>query len=244
MDTISSTPAAEFFKRNMYILAHSFVSQGIYYTLTFSAALVASNTINGVVGASAINQVTYGTSSDATMAAIATEIESMPGVKSADVVTVAALTTDDRVIEVVPLDQTSGINLSAWAVTNGASQATITVAQVDRRLRLGMPVELDSVNEGEVKPATAATIDLNSIGYATLNGEAGDEIAIALRGSVIIRAKADGVDITPGPVVYTGYDYVEDRNKVNQTSPTVANCYGWALEAASSGSDVMVLVKG
>ena len=243
MELISNTPAGTFFKKNMQILAEAFTSQGIYHTLTFSAALVASNVINGNVGTNAIAAVTYATSSDATMVAIADAIAAMPGIASATVVSGGALATDDRVIEVTPIDQVNGVSLSGFVVTLGASQATVTVATVDRRIRKGMPVELDSVNEGEIKPATTATMDLTSIGISAHDAEAGEEVAVICRGNAILVCKASGGALVPGPVRYVSYDYTNGRIYVDQTSVTAANCYGWAIESAAQDADIKVLVK-
>lgn len=96
-----------------------------YYDLTFSAALVASNNVNGNVAGSAITQVTYATSSDATMVAVAAAIAAKAGVASAAVVG----SSNYRVIRVWPSAPLDALALTSFAVTSGASQATITVTQ-------------------------------------------------------------------------------------------------------------------
>lgn len=91
-------------------------------TLVFSADLITANEINGSINGVAIAPVTFDTSHLITMGLIADEIEAIDGVASA---TVGG--ENDRTITVVgEVDQVSIIGTS-WAVTSGASQATVAV---------------------------------------------------------------------------------------------------------------------
>lgn len=90
-------------------------------TLTFSAALVTGNLIDGKIGGVAITQVPFNTDNATTLADLATEIQSSPLVATAvsngvDTITVTA--------------QTPGIPSTAsdFLVTGGASQALVAIA--------------------------------------------------------------------------------------------------------------------
>lgn len=99
--------------------------------ITFSAALVASNVYNLTINGTPISAVTYATSSDATMAAIATAIEAVDDyVQDAYVVEVSGSTTNDRVIVIIPQSGVE-LSLSASVVTLGASQATTAITSED-----------------------------------------------------------------------------------------------------------------
>lgn len=86
----------------------------------FSADLITGNVVNGTVNGVAIDPVTYATSHLATMNALAAEIASMDGIASA---TVGG--ASNRTITVISDSGTPAV-LAGFAVTGGASQATIT----------------------------------------------------------------------------------------------------------------------
>lgn len=113
-----------------------------YYDLTFSAALVASNKVNGNVAGSAISEVTYATSSDATMVAVAAAIAAKTGVASASVVG----SSNYRVIRVYPTAPVSALALTSFAVTAGASQATITVTMTSGSTSTGTQIEYANID--------------------------------------------------------------------------------------------------
>lgn len=108
-----------------------------YYTLTFDAALVASNKINGKVNGSSITEVTYASSNNATLDSIATNIAAKTGV-------LTAVRSGTRTIIVYPTNPYGFLSLTNWAVTAGASQATITVSTVNR----GTSTDANSVLTG------------------------------------------------------------------------------------------------
>lgn len=103
-------------------------------TATFSADLVASNKINGQVNGQAIAEVTFDTDHLTTMGLIAAAIEQIDGVASA---TVGG--TNNRTITVLAEDGAS-IALSGFAVTAGASQATVTLSHGTTDTLLGLAV--------------------------------------------------------------------------------------------------------
>ena len=93
-----------------------------FKTLTFSAALVASNVINLSINGNAINPVTYASSNDATVAAVSAELADLEGVGFANVVNAGS---NDRSIILASLADSARLDLTAGAVTAGASQADI-----------------------------------------------------------------------------------------------------------------------
>lgn len=240
---IPDSPKTIIYKRFAEGLQEAFVAKGIYHVLTFSAALVASNVVNGTVGVTALTATTYATSSDATLAALATKIAAVPGVKKVEIVENTGTTADDRILHVYPEDQAQGISLTGFAVTAGASQATIAVTTVDARIKTGMPVEIDST-DGEVKPVTAASHDLNCIGMALKDADAGEMVAIQARGTAIIFVQANGAIVAGAPVKYSGYDTATGYNKASSDTVAVASQWGWAIEAAADGATLRILVKG
>lgn len=88
-------------------------------TLTFSAATVTGNVINGSVNGVALAPTTWATSDAATLAAVATLIAAQPGITSA-VAASPVITVTGNV--------GSLLTLSGFVVTAGASQPTVAVA--------------------------------------------------------------------------------------------------------------------
>lgn len=99
--------------------------------LTFSAALVTSNTFNCSVNGTAISEVTFATDSDTTMAAIATAIKAVIDANVAqgstvEVIEVPGGVSNDRQIEIVAPTAEIDITITGAVVAAGASQATVT----------------------------------------------------------------------------------------------------------------------
>lgn len=92
-------------------------------TMTFSADLITGNKVNGKVDGVAVTETLFAVDHLTTMNAIAAKIQAEPGVATA-VVGGAG----NRVITVTA--QTAGVpfTLTNWLVTEGATQATITIA--------------------------------------------------------------------------------------------------------------------
>lgn len=221
-------------------LHEEFEVEGLKHTLTFDGALVALNQVDGFVGPNAIAPVVFATDSDTTMAALATTIAAMPGVSSATVITVAAGTDNDRVIEIVPEDQLVGLSLTSFAVTLGAGQAAIAAATINRKIFMGMPVEINPTS-GKVQPVTVATHDLTCIGYTIHSAVAGELATIAVRGYVAIYAEAIAAAVH-GPVKFSSYDVVNEYNKVSSDTVTTANQMGWALDDAAADLDLIRVI--
>ena len=238
---LGDTTKSVFLKRgDLDTLAEEFEVNGLAHSLTFSAALVASNVINGSVGGTAIDAITYASSSDASLAAVAAAIAAMPGVDHAEVVENPSTTSDDRVIMVYPTNQETGIPLTGFAVTAGASQATITVANVDGRVRKGQPVELDSYT-GKIRPATASTLQTTCIGTALHDSEVGEMCTVTMKAANEVYAVC-ATAVTPGPVCYDSYDERAKTLKCNQTSVTAAKLWGWALQGGAIGDTIVVAI--
>jgi hypothetical protein len=97
-------------------------------TIVLDADLVASNTINGSVNGTAIAQVTYATSHLNTMNLIKAAIETvLTALGLTGMVTVGG--ASNRTITILLTgSEASSLLLASWAVTNGASQAGVTLA--------------------------------------------------------------------------------------------------------------------
>lgn len=101
------------------------------YTITFVGAFVTSNTINLTINGSAIAQVTYASSSDATLQAIADAIKLITTYVQDAFVVVNGGTqfgVDDRVIVVIPKSTT--LSITSIVVAAGASQTTGAAAVI------------------------------------------------------------------------------------------------------------------
>ena len=85
--------------------------------LTFDAALVASNTINMDVNGTAMTEITYATSNDATLEAIAAQL-----VSQFPTIIKYATRTTTRIISLTPVDGQT-ITLTDIVVAAGVSQA-------------------------------------------------------------------------------------------------------------------------
>lgn len=144
--------------------------------LTFSGALVTLNSFSCKVNGSAITPVTFTTDSDTTMAAIATAIkttlDSTSGktTGSATVISVANSVSNDRQILVIAPDAKADITITEAAVTLGASQATVTVAETLKRIAPNNTFSLevytaDNVNV-PVETFTVSTgLQMDGLGY-------------------------------------------------------------------------------
>ena len=132
-DYVVSGPAASAIEFGYGVISSSQKSSGARVparnkaVITFSADLVASNTINGSINGTAIAQVTYATSHSNTMSLIKTAIET---VLTALGLT-GTVTKDDTARTLTILltgSETTSLLLTSWAVTNGGSQATTTLS--------------------------------------------------------------------------------------------------------------------
>jgi uncharacterized cupredoxin-like copper-binding protein len=110
-----------------------------YTLITFSAALVASNKINGNINGVAIPETTYATSNAATLTALATAIAAITGVGS-------AVVSGTRAIKVYPTNAQSIATATSWAVTAGASQATVAITTSSDSLAAGATVNFANLD--------------------------------------------------------------------------------------------------
>ena len=242
MNTLGTTTKTLFLKQvSGHKIHEEFVTIGLRHKLTFSAALVAANVINGTVGTTAIAPITYASTSDSTMAAIAAAIAATPGVKSASVVQLTTGTADDRVIIVVPIDQVSGIPLTGFVVTLGASQATIAVTVEDFSVKKGMPVEIEP-STGNIRPLSGLA-SLTYIGIAMHDADYNGFCTVATRGLCIVNALAKAA-LNAGPVNWDSFDKTLGMNMYNQTAVDTTTYQGWALEVATAvNEEIRVLVR-
>ena len=111
----------------------------------------------------------------------------------------------------------------------------------------GMPVKLDA--NGAVVPWVKTDGEQFLIGYAHTDQAIGTLVTVNTRGFVLMYALSAGA-VVPGPVTYEGYDTTTAIGDnlgyitVDDGSITVANCIGWALDAAAgAGSLIRVLMK-
>lgn len=109
--------------------------------LTFSGALITGNSFTCNVNGTAIAApVTFTTDSDTTMAAIAAAIKTAldtttgKSTGSATVVSIPNSVSNDRQILVIAPDAKADITITGAAVTSGASQATVSVTEVLKRI--------------------------------------------------------------------------------------------------------------
>jgi hypothetical protein len=241
MPTTFGTPSKTIFLKGpeAHKLHEEFEVEGLSHSLTFSAALVTANVINGNVAGVAIPAITFATDSDTTMAAIATAIAGMAGVRDAYVVDAG---TSDRVIMVVPDNQTTGIPLTGFVVTAGGSQATVVAADVNKKIFEGMPVEINPTT-GRIQPLTAATASTTKIGYAVMDAVYGQYCTVALMGYCITYCKSADA-LAHGPVAYSSYDAVAGYVKVTDTSVTATNIIGWVIDSTTGADEtVRVIMK-
>lgn len=241
MTSLGTTPSTKIFKHDGH-LHEEFAVEGLKVTITFDAALVTANVINGSVNGTAMAAVTFATSNDATMQAIATAIEAAsPTVKSATVISVAGAATNDRVIEVISTDLTSIVALSGFAVTAGASQAGVVVATVSSYIYAGMPVEIKA-STGRIQPLTpGANVSLNHIGNAIKNGGADELVTVQLKSKMIVIGESASGALVCGPVNYNSMNTVTGYGKYDQTAVTAGTMAGWALEAATGTADTFMI---
>ncbi len=90
--------------------------------LTFSASVVTSNVINGTVNGVAITAVTYSSSEAVTLAAVGANILAKLALQTPTVVGTATVSTTNHS---VTIEAPADVALTGFAVTLGASQATV-----------------------------------------------------------------------------------------------------------------------
>jgi hypothetical protein len=130
--------------------------------LTFDAALVASNTINMTVNGTAMTQITYATSNDATLDAIAAQL-----VSQFPTIIKYATRTTTRIISITPVAGAT-VTLGSIVVAAGASQAAgaqtsvFTAADEDKFYDIttgGVSVATESTTTGQLRLNKYNSID-------------------------------------------------------------------------------------
>lgn len=124
-------------------------------TYTISAAYVSGNVVPIVINGRPYS-VTYASSSDATLQALATLIATDQDVKTATVTVVGGnqTGTDDRVITITGSNGLNGgtgavsLNITGTTVTSGASQPTVTIATQTAASRTAIDVVCKGVVDG------------------------------------------------------------------------------------------------
>ena len=109
---------------------------------------------------------------------------------------------------------------------------------VGQSIKRGQPVVLAGSAE-LVNPAGTAEANINIIGYAVHNGEAGELVTVGMRAYAIIWAEAKSA-MVPGPVKYDSYNGTTEKN-VSEDGAVAADHTGWVLDdAAAPGDEVRV----
>lgn len=109
------------------------------YTITFDAALVASNTINMTVNGTAMTEVTYATSNDNTLDLIAAQlVTDFPTLIS------AAVRKATRIVHITPKEGVT-LTIASIVVAAGASQANGAAAQPFDAADEGKFYDIDTV---------------------------------------------------------------------------------------------------
>ncbi len=103
----------------------------------------------------------------------------------------------------------------------------------------GQPVKLDAT--GKIVPAGAAETEHTVIGYAIMNGAAGELVTVGMRGYGIVWVESVAA-VVPGPVKYTGYNATTEYNQVDSGTVTQANAIGWALDVAAGADELVRMV--
>lgn len=218
-------------KGEPFKMRHSFIVKEVSIALLFSADFVTSNKINGSLNGVAYGEVTFATDHATTLAALATSIAALPGVKSA--------TSATRTVTVILNDQTQQTPTLTGVVTLGASQATSAATVSNLAIKKGMPVKLTT--DGKITPASTAENPINIIGHAEHNSYGYDQCTVSMRAQAIFYAEA-GIDtMLAGPVKYASFTAGTGRARYSSTSVDYTNAVGWSLTAtATTGNEILV----
>lgn len=216
-------------------LHQEFTVDDLKATITFSADLVTSNVVNGAINGVAIDAVTFTTDHDNTMDLLLAALEANDAVASASLTDA----TNNRQITVIAADPEALFILSGFAVTLGASQATVTTAQDSNNVYKSQPVKLTV--EGKIEPAGAAEAPMNVIGSSIHNGVGGDLVTVSMKSHMIVYAVAGTASLNAGPVKLhsTPYNSSLGYVSVDDDSVSATNIYGWALDNATSAGDIV-----
>lgn len=115
--------------------------------------------------------------------------------------------------------------------------------EADVTIKAGQPVVLTI--DGKIEPAAGDATDAALIiGYSIMNGAAGDEVTIAMRGYTTIFAMSDAAQ-PAGPVSYAGVNgtdgFYTNYAEV-EAIDALANANGIALDAAAAANELIRVV--
>lgn len=109
-------------------------------------------------------------------------------------------------------------------------------------IKRGQPVKLSGAGE-KIEAAASGEANINIIGYAIMDGAAGELVTVGMRGFAIIWAEATAIGVA-GPVKYTGFNGTSLLHKFDTGTVTAANHTGWALDdAAAIGDSIRVVLN-
>lgn len=238
MEPLGEITKTMLLKHESHKLHQEFEVDALKATITFSADLVISNTINGRVNGVAIAQVTFSTDHDTTMDLIVAALEALDAVDSC----VLTDASNNRQITVYAADQESVFFLSDWVVAAGGSQATVTLAHDTNDVHLGQPVVLTS--DGKLEPATSSHTKGAVIGISMHTSIGGEMATVEMKAMAIVFMECATDSLNAGPVKLhangrnssTGYMEVDDAS-VDHT-----NQIGWALDSGDDGDVIRVAI--
>jgi hypothetical protein len=113
--------------------------------------------------------------------------------------------------------------------------------EASETIQAGSLVELDV--DGRVSVATVATTGLTAIGIALQTRTVGQMVTIGCKGFAVIWAESNTAALVAGPVKWVTHNATTGYHEFDDDTVTVANQYGWSLDAGDDGDVIRVLVK-
>lgn len=190
--------------------------------------LVAQDTVKVFINGELAADVDYASSHGATMTAIAAAIEDSELVDSASV-------SATNVFSIVPLE---GEEPKYVVTLNGEVVEGITYGL--NGVRKGQAVKLAGNGEDVIPLVSGDDVSL-AIGYSIHDGVPGRLVTIAMRGFMVIFARA-AATVVPGRATVTGYDSTNSRPTYSNTSSSGATI-GWVLDAGDQGDEIRVVLS-
>lgn len=225
-------------KSESHKLHEEFEVDAFRVTLTAGGTvpMVTSNVINGKVNGVAISPVTFTTDHATTMGLIAAQIALNPNVLSATV-------TSTNVITVIAKYPETGLALSEFVTTGGATQCTWSYATDNNNIVKGQPVKLTTT--GKLEPYAAGDIPGKLLGYAVQTGHGGDLITVIMKAFAVIYAEAYAASHAPGTCRMAAWNAVTSMMEVDDGgtqdhTTIIGNC----LDTGNDGDVVRVAVNG
>jgi hypothetical protein len=202
-------------------------------TITFSADLVASDSLLYVIGTSGPVAVPYATSHDATMTAIADAIDNLAEVEE--------VTVSGRVIT-IKWSNDHAIPIFYFELTNGGL-GTATVSATGYSADLGKIYKGMSVaitDTGKIRPANGADKAHAVIGISIHNATPGQLATVAMKGYAAVKALASGT-VVPGPVKQVAVAISEGLCSY-AVSSDIDYSVGLAISGGDNGDEITVVI--